>query len=239
MDSFSGMAPWYDDLYAARGKSYDEEAGIVASYVRSDCGVTDRRPSVIDFGCGTAEHLRVLSASFEVVGVDASPMMLAIAREKLPAGRFFEGDMTAYRLGERFDLVMSLFSTVGYLPDDDALRRAIKTMAMHVRDDGVVIVEPALFPERVEPAQRQVTRVERGGATLERITTAERVDDVLRIRFELSFIRGDDVDHAVETHSIRLFPRSSYERAFGAAGLDVTYDEPGRPAHGLFIGRPV
>lgn len=52
------------------------------------------RGTAVDAACGTGRHARYLmSAGYEVIGVDGSPEMLAVARAKIPAGDFREGDL--------------------------------------------------------------------------------------------------------------------------------------------------
>ena len=44
--------------------------------------------------CGTGRHVAYLAAlGHEVIGVDTSPEMLAVAREKIPEGEFSEADL--------------------------------------------------------------------------------------------------------------------------------------------------
>ena len=48
---------------------------------------------MLDVGCGSERLARRLGdAGFEVVGVDASPAMIALAREHAPAGTETNGD---------------------------------------------------------------------------------------------------------------------------------------------------
>jgi ubiquinone/menaquinone biosynthesis C-methylase UbiE len=52
--------------------------------------------SIIDVGCGTGNHaLRLSRLGYEVVGVDISPTMLKIAKEKEKEAKvtFIQGDM--------------------------------------------------------------------------------------------------------------------------------------------------
>ena len=69
--------------------------------------------SVLDVGCAQGGFAGVLGEhlkSFSYTGVDISPEMIAKAKARHPAQRFFccpEGDLTALK-GERFDLVLVL-----------------------------------------------------------------------------------------------------------------------------------
>lgn len=78
---------------------------------------------VLDAGCGTGLMTADLAArGAEVVAVDISPRLVAIAAERLEAGlrpqvRFHAGDMTHPGLG-RFDHVMAMDSLIYYRPAD-------------------------------------------------------------------------------------------------------------------------
>jgi len=49
----------------------------------------------LDAACGTGRYAQYLaSLGHSVTGIDATPAMLEVAREKVPAGRFAEGDLT-------------------------------------------------------------------------------------------------------------------------------------------------
>jgi SAM-dependent methyltransferase len=62
--------------------------------------LADLRPGrVLDAACGTGRHSVWLAArGHDVIGVDASPDMLAKAKAKLPDARFEQGDLTALPL---------------------------------------------------------------------------------------------------------------------------------------------
>ncbi len=66
--------------------------------------------TILEVGCGTGrEALRLAQAGGHIVGLDLSPAMLAVARQKsqgLSNIRWVEGDMQAFELGERFDLIL-------------------------------------------------------------------------------------------------------------------------------------
>ena len=80
-------------------------------------------------------------------GLDLDPQLLAIARERLGDVELHEGDMTAFSLGRRFDVVTCLFSSIGYVGTVERLDDAIAAMAAHLNPGGVLIVEPWLTPE--------------------------------------------------------------------------------------------
>jgi len=84
--------------------------------------VLDAPARVIDLGCGTGRHVVHLARrGFDVVGVDLSPFMLEVAREKLRRegldARLVEGSITDL---SRFDdgafrYALCMFSTLGLI----------------------------------------------------------------------------------------------------------------------------
>jgi SAM-dependent methyltransferase len=73
--------------------------------------------------------------------------MLGVARERLPNVPLHEGDMADFELGKRFDAVVCMFSSIGYVRSEERLRSAIAAMARHLEPGGVLVVEPWLSPE--------------------------------------------------------------------------------------------
>jgi len=72
--------------------------------------VKDQGGSILEVGCGTGRvTLQLAQVGVPIVGMDLSPAMLAVARQKslgLANVRWVEGDMQSFELGERFDLVL-------------------------------------------------------------------------------------------------------------------------------------
>lgn len=99
---------------------------------RALAGAPDR--SLVDLGCGTGEHARWFAErGFRVVGLDASPSMIAAAAEApLPPGlEFLQGDMKeADRiLSRRFGAAISLGNTIPFLLDEGDLQRGLEAAA--------------------------------------------------------------------------------------------------------------
>ncbi len=100
---------------------------------------------VLDAGCGAGQMTRELAErGAEVVAVDLSPALVAVARERLP-GRlaprvtFASGDMTDGALG-RFDHVVAMDSLIYYAADDIA--HALDALMARTRKSAVFTVAP-------------------------------------------------------------------------------------------------
>ena len=126
---FRHSAHVYDLLYEATGKDYKAETTTLHALIQ------ERSPdarSLLDVACGTGGHLVHLRQWYEVVGLDIDPGMLAEAQRRLPDETFIEGDMRSFDVGRTFDAVVCLFSSIGYMPSEDDLARAVSTMISHL-----------------------------------------------------------------------------------------------------------
>ena len=118
------VARGYDNILA--GSSL---FAIDRTFVERHCPATGR---LLDLGCGTGRLLVPLArAGYRVVGVDLSPQMLAVAREKAAAADVSVGlvranlpELEALRDGA-FDYAACLFSTLGMVRGAESRRRAV------------------------------------------------------------------------------------------------------------------
>ena len=66
----------------------------------------------MDIGCGTGSHIKYFVDDFDCFGVDLNPEMLEFAKEKVPKAKFIEADMINLKLGQEFDAIICLFSSI-------------------------------------------------------------------------------------------------------------------------------
>jgi len=97
--------------------------------------------TVLELACGTGSILAQLRGNFDVTGVDLSPEMIAVAREKLPDVELTLGDMRTVRLGRAFDAVLCLYDAVNHLPAFDDWERVFDTAVVHLRPGGVFVFD--------------------------------------------------------------------------------------------------
>ena len=110
---------------------------IIASFVADICRrVTDRRPRILDVGCGTGANLLMLSQYGDAEGVDVSEDALAFCRERgLEQVKLGAAEKLPYDDGT-FDLVTAL-DVVERLDDDLA---GLREMQRVLRPGGRVLL---------------------------------------------------------------------------------------------------
>jgi ubiquinone/menaquinone biosynthesis C-methylase UbiE len=234
---YSEAAAFYDLIHDARDRDADAEAQVVIDEVRL------RNPqarTLLDVACGTGANLRRFSESFEVVGLDASADMLAIARRKHPPVHLVTADMRSFDLGRRFDAVVSIFSGIGYLVEVEDLRRAVATMARHLTPGGVLMLEGWVEPDRWTGSAVSVDAVETPGLALARVTRSTR--DGLRTELTSRYVAATNsgLETIDEHHVMRLSDPEEFATAYQQAGLRFErLSDLLRPGRAVYVGTAV
>jgi SAM-dependent methyltransferase len=124
--------------------------------------------TVLELAAGPAEHARELAArDIDATTLDLSPAMCAYAAERgagLPL-RVLQGDMSDFRLGRRFDLIITMLDSTGHLMTLDDFVAHLDRVAEHLADDGVYILEMSHPADRLSERARTSSawQVERDG----------------------------------------------------------------------------
>ncbi len=92
----------------------------------------------LDAACGTGRHTAYLaSLGHKVIGVDTSPEMLGVAREKVPEGEFYEADLHELPLADdSVDLVVCAIA-LSHVPD---LAQAFAELVRVLRPNGHLVI---------------------------------------------------------------------------------------------------
>lgn len=227
---FRRSARLYDAVYASI-RDYPREAAEL------DRLIQERRPgarTLLDIACGTGAHLEHLTG-YEVEGLDLDPEMLGVARERLPNVPLHEGDMADFDLGKRFDAVVCMFSSIGYVRTAERLRSAVASMARHLEPGGVLVVEPWLSPEVWVDRHVGAVFVDQPELKIARMNVGEREGNLSIFEFEYLVGTPNGLERFNERHELGLFTVEQYLEAFRAAGLEVDHDPEGPMGRGLYI----
>jgi len=141
-NDFRVFSKYYDQLYLER-KNYQEEAKTVKEIIKR----FEKRPSttLLDVGCGTGEHLKYLSSDSQCTGIDINIDMIEIAKKKVANAEFKVANMVDFRLEETFDVIICLFSSIGYVQNFNNLVKTLENFYKHLNEQGLAVVEPWIF----------------------------------------------------------------------------------------------
>ena len=232
---FTESAELYDLIYG-RFKDYEAEADKIAGILsRERPGVR----TVLDVACGTGEHARQLRLrhGLHVDGVDLDPKFIEIAHRKNPESTFTLANMSDFHLPKRYDAVMCLFSSIGYLRTLDNVRDALACFREHTDAAGIVVVEPWLPPGVIDPNRRSTDVGESEGVRVVRHARVEAKDRMSWIHFDYEITDATGTRTTSEVHELGLFTPDEMLDAFTSVGLTATFDPHGLIGRGLYVGR--
>ena len=135
MAAYDLLAPYYD---AATGDAATEIAFIESL-------IKDAHPNpvaLLEVACGTGGIINSLTGRYQVAGLDISPGMLAVARDKLPEGTPLQlADMSRFELDARFDAVFCVYYGVNHLLSFSAWKGFFDCAYRHLNEGGVLVFD--------------------------------------------------------------------------------------------------
>ncbi|HNI44424.1 MAG: class I SAM-dependent methyltransferase [Chitinophagales bacterium] len=223
---------WYDLTYEWKNYAHDSQIlqDIIAQYQQS------KGNSILEVACGTGNYISHFLPKYQMTGVDLSEDMLAVARQKFPNVEFYQNDMRNFSLPQEFDVVMCLFSSIAYLGEADLLP-TIANFAKHTRQGGLVIVEPFVDPDKVNPKHLHFLKVEKPDVLISRHSVAQREDNKLILNFHFLVTTEQSTSYFQEKHITTLFEPQVMQQTFEQCGLQTYRFENGlMPDRSLFVG---
>jgi len=230
---FTLSADYYDKLYAY--KDYHKEARYLADTIHAHQRSAGRR--LLDLACGSGAHLVHLSETFDAQGLDLSPDLLDLARQRLPGLTFHQADMAEFDLGERFDVLTCLFSSIGYLKTLERVRQAVDCWRRHLLPGGVLLIEPWFTPAVWKPGAVHSLIHEEPDLKIARLSTSKVDGRLSYFDFHYLVATPEDTTHFVERHELGLFETQEQLEILAAAGFEAEHDPQGPSGRGLFIAR--
>ncbi|MFN8432388.1 MAG: class I SAM-dependent methyltransferase [Anaerolineales bacterium] len=231
---FSQSANYYDELYNALGKDYPKEVKKTEAFIKKH--IKSKGKALLDVGCGTGHHAGLLSKHYQVDGLDLDKNILAIARKKHPLIPFYQGNMIDFKLNKQYDIIISLFSSIGYVQNKPNLNKTIKNLANHLNSGGVMLIEPWFSPDEWNPGRVFTLHVNQPELKITRMSYSSQKGALSILDFHYLIGTKKGVEHRVETHKLGLFYKKDYLFAFQKAGLNVIHDSKGLDGRGLYIG---
>jgi SAM-dependent methyltransferase len=151
--------PEKDDEYQSIAELYDyvlpyREREDVDFYVEA---AKESGGEVLEVGCGTGRVLiPTARAGMEITGLDLSPHMLEVCRQKLASEpeevrcrvRLEQGDMRRFELGKTFQLITLPFRPFQHLTMVEDQLACLACLRKHLADDGRLILD--IFNPRLE-----------------------------------------------------------------------------------------
>ncbi len=139
--SYTGFARYYDRLM--QDAAYEQRAKRICALLRS-CGVC--KGDILDIACGTGSlTLPLLREGYSLIGVDQSPEMLQIAREKCEEAGFAPllicQEMQSLDLYGTVDGAICMLDSLNHLPDEIALEQTFARLRLFLAPGAVLLFD--------------------------------------------------------------------------------------------------
>lgn len=231
---YKELAKYYDLIY--HWKDYEVEANtvkeLIDKYNRSD------GKDLLDVGCGTGMHLKYFKDDFSCMGIDINSEMIEVAKSKVNNVVFKQGDMIDFNLDKVFDVILCLFSSIGYVKTYSNLEKTFLNFANHLKKGGVLIVEPWFTKSTFLAGKPGLTTYDGDDVKIARLNTT-KVEGDLSI-MEMHYLiaeRNGEVKHFLDIHELGLFETDTTLELMAKASLISEFLKDGlMEDRGLFIG---
>lgn len=235
---YTKTSKFYDAIYSF--KDYADEVSKIQAFIEK---YSQREyQTLLDVACGTGKHIEYFQEYYTTQGLDLDEGMLAVAKERLAQIPFHHGSMLDFDLGQKFDVITCLFSSIGYVGTVENLNQTLQNMVRHVADDGLIIIEPWLRPEVFNVGTAHLLCVDEPHLKISRMGTSTLEGNVSAM--EMHYLVAENkpdilnsIHHFVEMHRLTLFTHEEYLQAFEASGWHAIFDEKGITGRGLYIGQ--
>ena len=203
-----------EDLAAIHASGFLDMARAAAEEVIARLSPDSR---VLDLGCGDGTTAGLIAArGHDVVGVDRSPAMIALARDRHPGARFHLGDDTSPDLPRGVDAVLAVGEVLAYLEGEpERLEPRLARLMTLLRPGGLLLFDlPA--PTRIADDDQRNWTVGDGWAVLAATTGShDRLRrDIITFRRQAS----GDYRRTDEQHHLALFASEHVLAALAGAG---------------------
>ncbi len=231
---YKELAKYYDLIYS--WKDYKGEVSkikeLIKKYKKSDGN------KLLDVGCGTGKHLEYLKDEYSCIGTDINAKMLDIAKEKVSDVIFALSDMITLKLKDKFDIILCLFSSIGYVKTYPNLKKTIINFANHLEKGGIIIIEPWFTKDAYWVGHPGMTTYDGEDIKIARLNTAKLKDGLSVMEMHHLIVeRNEDVKYFVDHHELGLFEIEKFLEIMIEAGLKAEFLKDGlMKDRGLYIG---
>lgn len=134
------------DLYSRRASDFDADRTktlFERAWLDAFLAHVPLSGSILDLGCGSGEPIAryLIQSGRSVTGVDASPGLIALCRERFADQNWIMADMRDLDLAQQFDGVVVWHSAIHLTPDDQ--KGMFDVYRRHVKPGGILMFTSA------------------------------------------------------------------------------------------------
>ena len=231
---YKKLAKYYDLIY--HWKDYEKEAYSIKNLIKKN--KKSEGNQLLDVGCGTGKHLECFIDDFSCTGIDINIEMVEVAKENVKDAIFEQGNMIDFNLKSEFDVILCLFSSIGYVKTYSNLEKTMMNFRKHLKKGGVLIIEPWFTKSTYWVGAPGMTTYDGKDVKIARLNTTKIEGDLSIMEMHYLIAEKDkDVIHFADTHELGLFETDKTLDFMKKAGFKAEFLKDGlMEERGLFIG---
>jgi SAM-dependent methyltransferase len=177
-----------------------------------------RHGHVLDLGCGSGHSTAVFAkGGYDVVGMDRSPVMIRLAKHRVPRGTFMIGSrLTATKVG--WDAIVAIGEVVNYVLSRLALPNMIRRTLTTLRPGGYLVFDVRTPPPSGSPWEWASARTGKDWAVIASSCVASTKQQLTRTITTFRKIHGK-WRRGRETHRQQLYHPIEIHRWLQAEGV--------------------
>lgn len=222
----------YDAIYCSL-KNYKSEAEkikeIIFSYIPN-------AKSILDIACGTGEHHKYLKNKFNIDGIDINKNFIEIAQRKNKDVSYYCHTMSDFNLNKRYDVILCLFTSIGYLLNYEQLKNTILNFSNHLNPNGLIIIEPWVVPEQWQSGSISVQTFDKESLKICRMAQCKTEGKISKIDFHFMVGTTEKIHYFSEKHELQHFSFGEMKNAFDECDVEISFDPVGLTNRGLYLG---
>jgi SAM-dependent methyltransferase len=230
---YKGLAKYYDLIYNRR--NYKKEADKIKKSISKY--KTSGGKELLEIGCGTGRHLKFFENKFRCTGIDINKEMLDAARKNVKKSYLRCGDMVNFKLNKKFDIILCLFSSIGYVRTYSNLRKTIRNFSRHLKKGGVGIIEPWFEKSEYKSGIPWMSTYDEKDIKIARVNVSKVKSGLSILDFHFLIAeKNKDVRYFVDRHSLGLFDVKKTLKIMKESGLRSVFLKNGlMNDRGLYI----
>lgn len=214
---FAEISAYYDEMYVNESH-YREEVERIIEIVNE---YNPTAKTILDIACGTGAQAKYLAERYTVTGLDLSPEMVEIAKNKVPSGQFVVADMCNFLLNTSFDVAVNLYGSIGFAEDYEAMKASLKCVHKHLNTGGVFILTPWSTKETFQDGLVAKGRSEKPNGFC-RMESVQRVsDNKVQVQMHHLVAKNMEISYHTNESQVSLFSETEYRSAIEDAGFSL------------------
>jgi dTDP-3-amino-3,6-dideoxy-alpha-D-glucopyranose N,N-dimethyltransferase/dTDP-3-amino-3,4,6-trideoxy-alpha-D-glucopyranose N,N-dimethyltransferase len=229
---YNKLSKYYDKIY--HFKNYKQEADSIIKIIKKH--KKSKGNNLLELGCGTGKHLTYLSGKYNCLGTDLNEGILSEARKLHQNIKFQKVDMTNFNLNEKFDIIICLFSAMGYVKTKSNLKKTIKNISNHLEKGGICIIEGWFSKEEFIDKKTFLHTYEDENLKIARTCWSRKKGNISELNFQFNIVdKKKGPIFFEDKHELGLFDKKYTQDLMTKSGFEIIQYQD-RNFRTLYIG---